>query len=128
MLEDLCRRAAIDDQQVSRGMCNKRSHGWRSARIEPGWLVEGNTHITSYVRRYKLASARILRPAGINGAGRPLQAGRLRSQSTQRPYDDQLSSLANALRNSANAAAQASSVVYCWLCAMQSSSSQTLSC
>ena len=52
-------------------------------------------------------------------------AAELRSPAAR---SNQFSSFANALRNSANASAQASSVAYCWLCAMHSSSSQTLNC
>src|SRR5690554_2443548 len=52
-------------------------------------------------------------------------AAELRSPAAR---SNQFSSFANALRNSVNASAQASSVAYCWLCAMHSSSSQTLSC
>src|SRR5690554_4619440 len=52
-------------------------------------------------------------------------AAELRSPAAR---SNQFSSFANALRNSVNASAQASSVAYCWLCAMHSSSSQTLNC
>jgi len=34
-----------NDQGVLRWVCGKRSHGWRSARIETGCLVEGKADL-----------------------------------------------------------------------------------
>src|SRR5690554_2629459 len=35
----------IDIQGGLCSVCGKRSHRWRSVRIEPGWLVEGKTDL-----------------------------------------------------------------------------------
>lgn len=50
-----------NDQQALRCICDKRSHGWRRARIETGCLVEGIT-VTAQcaMREAKKQSSRLL--------------------------------------------------------------------
>ena len=51
--EDTCANRAnnINAQRALRWVCGKRSHGWRSARIETGCLVEGKTDLAQCGRR-----------------------------------------------------------------------------